>query len=232
MAKEFNASAPLVDFCIGCNDNKKTTVNSSKSAPATTDTPNILNEKESRGFWISHVGNKILVGRQNEDKPFVEWQSADPLAANYIGFHTSSGKGSWIVGDSKCWVKGKGRVPQGAVRVGEHGIGNADYIARVQYKDCYKIGRIPLRYSSEIIRADGKIDKIKGYDVLALGGKKILWKRFSEDMKRKDFLNAVSAGQFGNKPILYVARMVMEGHAFAGYFDVIITFIIISIEII
>lgn len=230
LANKLNVLDPLFKLCIGCNGNKISTLNPSKpissKSQVTANTPNILNVNKDTGFWIRFVNNILLVGHKTESEPFLAWQSSEPVVINYIGFHTSTGKGLWKVGDSKCWITGeKGKVPEGAV---QGGIDNNDsklYVGRVRYHNLFsnQIGQVSSIHGQIWAPAEGKEIKSQRYDVLV--AKKAEWKRFdAKQMNRKELLAATNAGQIGDKPIQYVARMKVNDRLTPAHFIVTINF--------
>lgn len=229
VANKLSALESLATFCIGCDDNKISTIKSSlsesKNFQLNANTKEILNAQEYRGFWVRFGNNILLVGRENENHPFLAWQAPEPVAINYIAFYTPAEQASWILGDDKCWIPTqKAKVPKEALQGGVDKNGTNLYIGRVRHNGHYKIGKVSIKFGRAYIADDGKELRVEKYDVLVT--KTAEWKRFNDGMTRKDLLGATNGGQFGNKPILYVASMKVKGRLTPGYFDVIIPFIL------
>ncbi|KAK4300729.1 hypothetical protein Pmani_027083 [Petrolisthes manimaculis] len=65
-------------------------------------TPNLLNNNEFRGFWVSLSSDAIKVGRENETSPFLVHNDASRKVLNitHYGFCTAYGaKGAWTFSD-------------------------------------------------------------------------------------------------------------------------------------
>ncbi|XP_050441569.1 uncharacterized protein LOC126846305 [Adelges cooleyi] len=57
---------------IGCKDNTETTIKLKDSSYVTVNTPNILNELETKHFWIKWGAGFISVGKSSEKDPFIK----------------------------------------------------------------------------------------------------------------------------------------------------------------
>ncbi|XP_047984468.1 beta-1,3-glucan-binding protein-like isoform X2 [Leguminivora glycinivorella] len=61
-------------------------------------TPQILNNKEFREFWLQWDNGNVLVGREGEAAPFLVWQDPDPMTVAYVGVRTTLGStGNWVL---------------------------------------------------------------------------------------------------------------------------------------
>lgn len=229
LANELTAIQPLAELCIGCNDNQVSILyqneTESKKFQITANTPNILSPAKYNGFWIRLANEILLVGRQNERDPLLAWHQTDALPINYLGFQTHTGEGLWTLGHSKCWIPCEnGHIPDHeAVLGGQDADGSNLYVGRFLHNGEYIIGKVSPQHRVVYFASEGKEYGFPKYE--ALTAKNAEWKRFSDEMKEKELLQATNAGQFGNKTILYVARMNVHNRFTPGYFNVIISLI-------
>ncbi|XP_063229579.1 uncharacterized protein LOC134534858 isoform X2 [Bacillus rossius redtenbacheri] len=91
---------PMYEVLIGGWGNAKTGIRRNRQKPekALTDTPDVLNGGEYRGFWIRWSGGNIAVGMEGEVAPFLTWDDPEPFGIGYYGICTGWGAtGSWII---------------------------------------------------------------------------------------------------------------------------------------
>ncbi|XP_063360672.1 uncharacterized protein LOC134649773 [Cydia amplana] len=90
---------PMYEIVIGGWSNSKSVIRKYVCHKAEKDerqTPEILNDKEFREFWLRWDHGNILVGRENEAQPFLSWQDPDPVRVAYVGVRTTWGStGNW-----------------------------------------------------------------------------------------------------------------------------------------
>jgi len=85
---------------IGGWGNTKTAIRRNRTKPdkAVVDTPDILNDAEYRGFWVSWKDGLLEVGKEGTATAFVNWQDPEPFGIGYYGICTGWGAtGSWVI---------------------------------------------------------------------------------------------------------------------------------------
>ncbi|XP_047984467.1 uncharacterized protein LOC125224994 isoform X1 [Leguminivora glycinivorella] len=92
---------PMYEIIIGGWSNKKSVIRKHVCNILQKDeaqTPQILNNKEFREFWLQWDNGNVLVGREGEAAPFLVWQDPDPMTVAYVGVRTTLGStGNWVL---------------------------------------------------------------------------------------------------------------------------------------
>lgn len=91
---------PMYEVFLGGWKNTKSIIRKNRTKPdvAESDTPDILNDGEFRGFWIRWDGNTITVGHEGQPAAFLTYEDTETVPINYVGVCTGWGAcGSWII---------------------------------------------------------------------------------------------------------------------------------------
>lgn len=91
---------PMYEVFLGGWKNTKSIIRKNRTKPdvAESDTPDILNDGEFRGFWVRWDGNTITVGHEGQPGAFLTYEDTETIPINYVGVCTGWGAcGSWII---------------------------------------------------------------------------------------------------------------------------------------
>ncbi|XP_018313269.1 uncharacterized protein [Mycetomoellerius zeteki] len=104
---------PMYEVFIGGWNNSKSVVRKNRAKPevAETETPDILNGDEYRGFWIRWDNGVLTVGKEGESNPFLSYADPEPFGIGYFGVCTGWGAtGEWLI-EAICCGGGYGGHP-------------------------------------------------------------------------------------------------------------------------
>uniref|UniRef100_A0A336MNG9 CSON001653 protein n=1 Tax=Culicoides sonorensis TaxID=179676 RepID=A0A336MNG9_CULSO len=93
---------PMYEVFLGGWKNTKSVIRKNRTKPdvAETETPDILNDGEFRGFWVRWGDNTIMVGHEGQAAAFLTYEDTETVPINYVGVCTGWGAcGSWIIED-------------------------------------------------------------------------------------------------------------------------------------
>jgi len=188
LCSEAKESDPMYEVFIGGWKNSKSIIRKNRTKPdvAESDTPDILNDGEFRGFWIRWSENTITVGREGEVAAFLTYEDSETIPINYVGVCTGWGaSGSWIVEaaqpsapimtaynlasgtGSACWQPCSGTLPQGAIQGGMDG--EPLYIGRAQHEGAVIPGKVVPSHACCYVPWGGAENPKSEYEVLCGG---------------------------------------------------------------
>lgn len=90
----------ILQIFIGGWGNTKSVIRRNRSKPekVESNTPEILNGGEFRGFWVRWDQGIISAGRDGESLPFVSWVDDQPFPIAFVGVCTGWGaSGTWKI---------------------------------------------------------------------------------------------------------------------------------------
>ncbi|XP_026474975.1 uncharacterized protein LOC113378634 isoform X1 [Ctenocephalides felis] len=175
-------SEPMYEVFIGGWGNTKSVIRRNRTKPevAETDTPDILNAGEFRGFWIRWQSGVVTVGREGEAAAFLTYEDPEPFNITHYGVCTGWGAtGSWKIegapaggwvtpsaGGSACWVDASnGEVPPNALSGGKDGDEEL-FVGRARHEGALLPGKIVPSHGVCYVAWGGGEHGVQEYQVL------------------------------------------------------------------
>jgi hypothetical protein len=96
---------PMIEVFVGGWKNTKSAIrlNQTKPDKAEQETPDVVCDDEFRRFWVDFKQNKIQVGNEGSETPFLSWENTeDPFKVTHFAFSTGWGStGVWLFDDEE-----------------------------------------------------------------------------------------------------------------------------------
>lgn len=98
LSKEAKKANPIIEIVIGGGGNTKSFLRYDGKDAVVSNTPNILDAKSFKAFWVRETKGVVTVGQKGKEAAFISWKIPKPFTINYVGVCTSYGAtGSWIL---------------------------------------------------------------------------------------------------------------------------------------
>lgn len=225
---------PMFEVFFGGWSNSKSVIRKNRNKPevAEVETPGILSNDESRGFWIRWNENTITAGKEGEYDPLLSYIDSEPIAVGYIGICTGWGaSGDWQLevdnmvgapaptapsapasgGSAGFWCSSTaGMIPDGAVEGGRD-VDGPLYVGRAKHEGALIPGKVNPQHGVCYIPWGGEEHGKSEYEVLC--GCPSTWVSTSGDNIPP---NAIPAGQTEDEEVLYIGRVNHEGTVTVG----------------
>ncbi|XP_033228796.1 C3 and PZP-like alpha-2-macroglobulin domain-containing protein 8 isoform X2 [Belonocnema kinseyi] len=233
---------PMYEVFFGGWGNSKSVIRKNRTKPevAEAQTPEILSNDETRGFWIRWNENTITAGKEGDNEPLLSYTDPEPIVVGYTGFCTGWGaSGQWqlearcladyggfetvrapepsapsertVPGSTGIWRESvAGMVPSDAVEGGRD-LDGPLYVGRAHHEGALIPGKVNPQHSACYIAWGGVEHGKEQYEVLcALPS---TWVPTSGDNIPP---NAIPAGNTEDGEVLFVGRANHEGTVTIG----------------
>ncbi|XP_050590640.1 uncharacterized protein LOC126922244 isoform X2 [Bombus affinis] len=231
-------SSPMYEIMLGGWENSASIIRYDRKQPdkVHVNTPNLLNENETKKFAICWLDGRIMVRAGDVNGPVImEWQDPKPIGVSYVGVRTGWGAtGKWKLRTAQypshpphknvnpsappppsgvmdigefCWCDATGGIiPPGAVEGGKDISGEPLYVGRAYHEGALLPGKVKPGDSVCYVAWGGDEHGKTDYQVLC--GCNPMWVPTTGNNIPH---NAIPSGESEDGEPLYAGRVLHEG---------------------